>query len=65
MIVNKQARELKVSMLITKTFALGDNSIHKQNDRICDSAYRAMGLKETPRAVIPRESIVKPADDTE
>jgi len=57
-IVNKQARDLKISMLITKPFALGDDTIRKQNDQIAITAYNAIGFKKVPKPALPRSSFV-------
>lgn len=59
MIVNKQAREFKISMLITKPFALGDDTIRKKNDQVAKQAFKAQGYNSIPVAKLPRTSFMK------
>ena len=56
---NSGARQVKISMLISKPFALGDESIKKCNDKIASGAFQNIGYKKAPIPEIPKASMFK------
>ena len=46
-------------MLITKPFALGDDTITKKNDQVAKQAFKAQGYNSIPVAELPRTSFMK------